>query len=124
MTPFDWFSLSLRFWAGAVGVAWGVVSPGAGPGDWASVTPAAKRQSRDPMIRMALKRVDVRTVPSGWVAKVVLKGTRRASGEIREAERTRVERIHASRGFPFTYEGPRPFAARRKAINSSTAPGQ
>jgi hypothetical protein len=56
MTPFDWSSFLLRFWAGAVGLA----SPGvvSGLGAWAnaepatSVTPATNRQSREPMAIM------------------------------------------------------------------------
>jgi hypothetical protein len=38
MTPFDWFSFLLRFWAGAIGLAPGVV--GTGLGAWANAEPA------------------------------------------------------------------------------------
>jgi hypothetical protein len=60
MTPFDWFSSLLRFWAGALDLAPGVASFGAGPVAWANaapptrVTPATNRQNREPMIRMLL----------------------------------------------------------------------
>jgi hypothetical protein len=83
MIPFDWFSFLLRSWAGAVGSAPGVVSRGtesrgavgfgAGLSAWANaapatrVAPATNKQSRDPMIRMLLKRVDVMTVP--WLPR-------------------------------------------------------
>jgi len=69
MIPFDWFSSLLRLWAGAVGLAPGAVSFGAGLVAWAKaalamrVTPATITQSREPRIRMRLKRVDGRTVP-------------------------------------------------------------
>ena len=69
MTPFDWFSFLLRFSPGASGLAAGMVSFGAGLGAWANAAPATRvaaatiMQSRESMIRMALERVDVRTVP-------------------------------------------------------------
>jgi hypothetical protein len=69
MTPFDWFSSLLRFGAGAVGLAPDVASFGAGLAAWANAAPAARvtpatiMQSRESMIRMSFKRVDVRTVP-------------------------------------------------------------
>ena len=70
MIPFDWLSSLLRFGAGALELAPGVVSLGAGLVDWAKaapatrVTPATNRQNREPMIRMGSKRVDVRSVPA------------------------------------------------------------
>jgi hypothetical protein len=54
MTPFDWFSFLLRFWARAVGLAPGVV--GAGLGAWANAEPATSvinTQSREPMAVMS-----------------------------------------------------------------------
>jgi hypothetical protein len=69
--PFDWFSSLLRLCAGAVGLAPGAVSFGAGLGAWAKaapatrMTPATIRQSRESMIRMRFKRIDGRTVPWG-----------------------------------------------------------
>jgi hypothetical protein len=95
MTPFDWFSFLLRSWAGAAGVAPGVVSRGAesrgaaGFGAWANTGPATSpapktnRQSRVPMIRMFVKRVDVLSVPLTRIAQA-LKTTRRryAKGRI------------------------------------------
>jgi hypothetical protein len=69
MTPFDWFSSLLKLWVGAVGLAPGVISFGAGLVAWASAAPATRmtpakiRQSRGPMIRMRFKRVDARSVP-------------------------------------------------------------
>jgi hypothetical protein len=89
ITPFDWFSFLLRSSAGAVGSAPGVVSRGAesggaaGFGAWAnagpatSAAPATNRQGRNPMVRMRLKRVDVRSVPSRRIATLVLKTTPR-----------------------------------------------
>jgi hypothetical protein len=60
MTPFDWFSSLLKLWVGAVGLAPGVISFGAGLVAWANAAPATRmtpakiRQSRGPMIRMRL----------------------------------------------------------------------
>jgi hypothetical protein len=58
MIPFDWLSSLLKLWAGALALAPGVVSFGAGLVAWANaapatrVTPATNRHNREPMNRM------------------------------------------------------------------------
>jgi hypothetical protein len=82
MTPFDWFSSLLRFWAG--GLASGTVFFCAALVAWAKAepamrtAPAAIRQSRMSMIRMPLERVGARTVP--WATPGAPPKTSRTEG--------------------------------------------